>query len=391
MPWKEVRPMDQKVLFIADYLRGGRTFAELCRLYGISRKTGYKWTNRYRAEGLDALQERSRTPHENPQRTPYAIRKAIIEMRKRFRIAFGPKKILALLAQQYPEWELPSRTTVYNILRTEGLIPPRRKRRRVAGYSEPFLCAHEPNDVWSADFKGQFMTGDGQWCYPLTVMDHQSRYLLCCRGLGGTKTVDVQTEFEKLFSKYGLPRRIRTDNGVPFASRGVGGLSRLSRWWVRLGILPERIEPGKPQQNGRHERMHKTLKEATAQPPGETAAHQQEIFDQFRHEYNNERPHEGLAQRPPASQYRTSERALPDTLPEPQYPSHYRVVPASSAGIIYCNGVCAYVGEALAKERVGLEEIDNGIWDVFFGPIRLGTFNERDRAKSSYGYLSLKV
>lgn len=390
MPWKEVRPMDQKVLFIADYLRGGRTFAELCRLYGISRKTGYKWVGRYGSDGLDALYDRTRKPHANSNQTPYAIRKAIIALRTRGRIPYGPGKIMAMLAKSHPDWELPSRTTIYNILRREGLVKPRKRCSRVAASPLPFISAKHPNDVWSADFKGQFLTGDGQWCYPLTVMDHTSRYLLGCKGLSGTKTLDTKAKFEGLFHECGLPLRIRTDNGVPFASRGVGGLSRLSIWWIRLGIIPERIEPGKPQQNGQHERMHKTLKEATTWPPGRNITHQQELFDSFLWEYNNERPHEGLGQQTPSSQYQASRRPMPEKLPEMEYPAYYRVRRVSSNGLLYMNSLCVYVGHLLNGQRIGLEEIDDGVWDVFFGPIRLGILNEGDSAKSSYGYLTLQ-
>ena len=389
MPWKEVRPMDQKVLFIADCIKGIRPFTETCRIYGISRKTGYKWLSRYRSGGLAALEDRSCRPRNRPMRTPYVIRKAIISLRTRGRVKPGPEKIMAMLARRHPDWQLPSRTTIYNILRREGLVKPRKRRSRVAASPLPFISPKEPNDVWSADFKGQFTTGEGQWCYPLTVMDHTSRYLLGCKGLGGTKTRDTKAKFEVLFNEYGLPLRIRTDNGVPFASRAVGGLSQLSIWWIRLGILPERIEPGKPQQNGRHERMHKTLKEATTRPPGRDMAQQQELFDSFRLEYNNERPHEGLGQQTPSSQYQASPRAMPQKLPELEYPSYYRVKRVSSSGLVYINNLCVYIGHLLNGERIGLEEVDDGAWDVFFGPIRLGIFNKRDAAKSSYGYLAL--
>ena len=391
MPWKEVRPMDQKVLFMADFMRGGRTFAELCRLYGISRKTGYKLVNRYIEDGLEALQERSSKPHSNPQRTPYAVRNEIIKLRKRGRMKPGPKKIHSLLLKEHSEWDIPSRTTIYNILRKEGLVEPRKRRRRVPPGAKPFEPVGEPNDVWTADFKGQFITGDGKWCYPLTVMDLQSRYLLGCRGLDGIATESAKDEFERLFRRYGLPRRIRTDNGVPFASRSVGGISRLSRWWIRLGILPERIEPGKPQQNGAHERMHRTLKAGAILPPGRTSAHQQELFDQFCREYNEERPHESLGQEPPASRYQPSARPMPEQLPELEYPGHYWMIRVSSNGVVYFLGDMLYVGNVLKGEHVGMEEIDDGIWDVYFGPVRLGGFNMRDKVKNKYGYRTLKV
>lgn len=391
MPWKEVRPMDQRVLFMADCLRGGRSLTELCHMYGISRKTGYKWLDRYMQGGPEGLMDKSRKPLNIPHRTAFAVRKEIIELRKRGSIKPGPKKIQALLLRKHCELDIPSRTTIYNILRKEGLVEPRKRRRRIPSGPRPFEPARQPNDVWTADFKGQFITGDGKWCYPLTVMDHKSRYLLGCRGLDGVTTDGVKHEFEQLFKENGLPLRIRTDNGVPFASQSVGGISRLSMWWIRLGILPERIEPGKPQQNGRHERMHRTLKMAAILPPGRTSAHQQEMFDRFCREYNEERPHESLNQQPPASQYRPSTRQMPLKLPDLGYPGHYRVAHVSSNGLVYCFGDILYVGHVLTGERVGMDEIDDGVWDVYFGPVRLGCFNLRDQIKNKYGYRTLKV
>jgi putative transposase len=391
MPWKEVKPMEQKILFIADYLRGGRSFMELCRSYGISRKIGYKWIGRYRDGGMDALYERSRKPHLSPQSTPYSICKEIIAIRTKRRIQPGPKKIQAVLCAQHPEWTVPSKTTIYNILRREGLVEKRKLRRRVPAEPKPLGLAHEPNDLWSADFKGQFLTGDGKWCYPLTIMDHKSRYLLDCRALPGTALQAVQSAFERIFREYGLPHRIRTDNGVPFASQSVRGISHLSRWWIRLGIVPERIEKGKPQQNGNHERMHRTLKDAVLRPPSRTSAQQQEVFDEFRNEYNEERPHEALDQKPPASRYRPSSRRMPEQLPELEYPGHYRLATVSSNGVMYCFGRFIYVGHVLTGERVGLEEIKDGIWNVYFGPLVLGYVDLTAEKKNRYGYERLKV
>jgi putative transposase len=391
MPWKEVKPMEQKILFIADHLRGGRTFAELCRSYGISRKVGYKWIDRFQDEGVEGLHERSRKPHLSPQSTPYSICKEIIAIRTCRRILPGPKKIQAILRAQHPEWTIPSKTTIYNILHREGLVEKRRVRRRIPAEPRPGGQVQEPNDLWSADFKGQFLTGNGTWCYPLTVMDHRSRYLLDCRALPGTATAAVRDAFERLFREYGLPRRIRTDNGVPFASHSVRGISHLSRWWIRLGILPERIEKGKPQQNGNHERMHRTLKAATLRPPARTSARQQTLFDEFREEYNEERPHEALGQRTPGSTYCRSPRPLPAQLPELEYPAYYRVATISSHGAMYCFGRIVYVGHILTGERVGLEEIDSGIWNAYFGPLLLGHINLREEKKNRHGYECLKV
>lgn len=391
MPWKEVKPMEQKILFIADYLRGGRSFMELCRCYGISRKIGYKWVGRYNNEGIEGLNERSRKPHESPQSTPYSICKEIVTIRTKGRMRPGPKKIQTLLSDRHPEWTIPSKTTIYNILLREGLVEKKKLRRRVPAETKPFGPVHDPNDLWSADFKGQFLTGDGIWCYPLTVMDHESRYLLDCRALPGTAMQAVRNAFERLFREYGLPRRIRTDNGVPFASQSVRGISHLSRWWIRLGIMPERIEKGKPQQNGNHERMHRTLKDAALRPPARTSACQQEVFDEFRSEYNEERPHEALGQKTPASLYRPSLRRMPEQMPELEYPRHYRLATVSSHGIMYCFGRFIYVGHVLTGERVGLEEVTDGIWNTYFGPLLLGHVDLTAEKKNRHGYERLKV
>ena len=387
MPWKEVKPMDEKVLFIADYLRCQISFRELCDSYGISRKTGYKWIGRYEDAGIDALHERTRKPHSSPQRIPYRICKDVVAFRTKGRMQPGPKKIQTLLRSRHPQCDIPSKTTIYNILRREGLIHQRKLRKRIPAGVKPFGVVREPNDLWSADFKGQFLTGDGKWCFPLTVMDHDSRYLLDCRALAGTGREVVKEVFEQIFRNYGLPQRIRTDNGVPFASQSIRGISHLSRWWIRLGIAPERIEKGKPQQNSAHERMHRTLKDAALRPPARTHALQQEVFDEVRREYNEERPHESLDQTTPASRYSPSPRPMPEKLPELQYPGHYRIVPVSTHGMAYCFGRYVYVGHVLTGERLGLEEVREGIWDAYFGPMRLGYIDLHEEKKNKYGYV----
>jgi transposase InsO family protein len=391
MPWKEVKPMDEKVLFIADCLREADSFSQLCSHYGISRKTGYKWLDRYRGGGLDGLAEHSRRPRTAAGETPYAIRQAILELRGRGPEPPGPKKLQALLVARFPDQPPPCRTTIYGILKNAGLVEPQRRRRRVAPHRSPLASATTPNVLWSADYKGQFKTRDGRWCYPLTVMDHASRYLLCCQGLGGTRFIEAQAIFERLFREYGLPERMRTDNGVPFASPGPGGLSRLSIWWVRLGIRPERIEPGRPQQNGRHERMHRTLKRAVTHPPAKNLSSQQVLFDQFQHRYNEERPHESLAQISPARCYAPSVRPYPERLPELAYPGWFLRHKVASNGLAYCLGLRVYIGYLLTGQWVGLEAMDDGVWDVYFGPIRLGRFDERDRRGRLNDYIVLKV
>lgn len=391
MPWKEVRPMDEKILFIADHLREATSFSQLCERYGISRKTGYKWIERYQAAGIEGLEERSRKPHTVPGEIPYAIRKAVIELRRQGRDPLGPKKIQALLAQHFPDQPIPSKSSIYNVLKREGMLEPRRRKRRVQATPNRPAGASQPNELWSADFKGQFKLGNGHWCYPLTVMDHASRYLLGCQGLDGTRFAETQAVFERLFREYGLPERIRTDNGVPFASTATGGLSQLSVWWIRLGIVPERIEPGQPQQNGRHERMHRTLKRAVTHPPAATAAGQQQLFDQFRSHYNEQRPHEGLGQRSPLSCYQRSNRPYPERLPKLEYPGYYHCQKVSANGLAYWTGRRIYIGYLLAGEFVGLEEVADGIWQVYFGPVRLGSFDERQTKGRLKDYLTLKV
>jgi putative transposase len=318
------------------------------------------------------------------------VQQAIIELRGSRRTELGPKKIQTRLRERYPDQPVPSRTTIYNVLKRAGLIAPRRLRRRVAPSRGVIDGIKVPNGLWSADFKGQFVTGDRRWCYPLTVMDHSSRYLLGCRALPGTRGVETRAVFERLFRRNGLPERLRTDNGVPFASLGTAGLSRLSIWWIRLGIVPERIAPGQPQQNGRHERMHRTLKRAAAQPPAPNARAQQQRFDVFRRHYNTERPHEALAQRTPASLYTPSPRSYPERLPEMIYPSYMHLHRVCDTGLIYWNAWRIYVGYLLAGEHVGIEPVGDGVWNVHFGPVRLGGFDERN-LKPEEDYLTLKL
>lgn len=391
MSWKEVNPMQQKVLFIADYLRQVSSLSELCRQYGISRKTGYKWIQRFDEQGADGLNEQSRKPAHCPAQTPYPIQQAIIELRQQFQITPGAKKLQVLLARRYPNEVIPSTSTIYNILNRAGLVESRRRRRRVSPYPQPFAPVKDPNELWSVDYKGQFKLRTGIWCYPLTVMDHKSRYLLACDALKGPRLKETKAAFTKLFKEYGLPERIRSDNGVPFASTACGGLSRLSIWWIKLGIRPERIKPGKPQQNGQHERMHRTLKKAATRPPSASMKAQQQRFNIFCEEYNEQRPHEALQQQTPASQYKPSPRAYPNRLPKLHYPDYFEVKKVSHSGVVYWRNKLLYVSYLLNQEYVGMEEIDDGIWQVYFGPITLGRFDERKIMSKTQPYYSLKV
>ncbi len=390
MPWNEVKPMDEKVKFIADYLRHDAPFKTLCSQYGISRKTGYKWVARYEKTGIEGLSEQSRRPHHTGV-TPYAIRQAIVELRSYKGDVLGAKKIQALLFSRFDSSQVPSQTTIYNILKGAGCIAARRKSRRTPKGVSPLKSVQQANQLWSVDYKGQFRLKNGQWCYPLTVMDHASRYLLACEGLNSTKTSEAMPVFERLFREYGLPARIRSDNGVPFASTGVGGLSQLSIWWIKLGIIPERIEPGKPQQNGRHERMHRTLKRWVGQPGAADLSAQRVLLEQFQQHYNDERLHEGLSQKRPCDFYHPSTSSYPEKLPEIKYPAYFQHARVCQSGLIYWRSFRVYIGYLLHREWVGLELVGDGIWDIYFGPVRLGTIDERKAKGDKLDYLTLKV
>jgi transposase InsO family protein len=379
--------MDQKMQFIADYLRQTLSIIELCALYGVSRKTGYKGIARYLKHGPLGLEERSRQPHSSPHQTPRHVVDAFIELR-RHHPAWGAKKLLSILQKRHPSWPLPARSTVCDILRRHGLVPKKRQRRHIGHPGKPTSQILAPNDVWSADCKGHFKTGDGRYCYPLTVADGYSRFLLGCQALSSTRVQEAQPVFTRLFKEFGLPKRLRTDNGVPFATNTLARLSRLSAWWVRLGILPEFIEPGKPQQNGRHERMHRTLKAETTRPPAATRRAQQRKFDRFRQAFNCERPHEALDLQTPASRYEVSPREMPTKLPPLEYPDRFEVRYVSANGGIRWNHQWINVSTTCAGEYVGLEEIDDGIWNVSFGPLTLGRLLERHmRIEDAYGRL----
>lgn len=376
MPWRETSSMEERLKFVAEYLSGGYTMQELCAAYGVSRPTGYHWIERYQREGLAGLHDRSRRPHTSPGATAAAQVEAILALRRR-QPHDGPRKLLTKLRRRFPQQHWPAASTVSGLLKRAGLITARRRRRGVSHPGHAPRAVTRVNEVWSMDFKGQFRTADGGWCYPLTVMDSCSRYLLGCQALRAPRRDLVVPVLVRLFRAYGLPERIRTDNGPPFASTGLGRLSALSVWWVRLGIWPELIAPGQPQQNGRHERMHKTLKAQTAAPPAGSRAAQQRRFTQFTHAYNTDRPHEALAQTTPASGYQPSPRAFPERLPRLYYPADFEVRRVVSSGVFKWHSHAVRLGEALSGEDIGLEPIADGEWMVYFGPCRLGTFDER--------------
>lgn len=367
--------MSQRLELIANYLSQDESVAELARQYGLSRKTVYKWVQRYEQEGVAGLQEQSRAPHHHANALSPEMEQRIVEW-KASKPLWGAPKIHAKLR---PLADCPSESTVSNVLARHGLSRKARPRRAATPSEGPLSHCEASNEVWCADFKGHFRTGDGQRCDPLTISDAYSRYLLRCQALGGcTGVVSVKPLFIATFREYGLPQAIRTDNGTPFASSGLAGLSALSVWWVRLGIGLERIRPGEPQQNGRHERMHRTLKEATANPPQRNLRAQQKAFDIFEREYNQERPHEALGQKPPAWFYAPSARDYPERLPAQRgYPHHWQKRQVRECGQIKWKGHNVRISTALWGQEIGLEPIDEGLWAVYFEHLELGIFDER--------------
>jgi len=362
--------------FVLEVTRGERSIAEACRLAGVSRKTGHKWLARYEEGGVLALQDRSRAPHAHPNAVDLETKAMLLEARQQHP-SWGAVKLLGWLGRRYPKHEFPAPSTVSELLKRAGLVKPRGRSQRTPPYTRPFMRASEPNALWSADFKGHFKTADQRYCYPLTLSDGFSRYLLTCRGLLQPTTEAVWPWFERVFREYGLPLAIRTDNGEPFASRALGGLSRLSAWWVRLGIKPERIEPGCPQQNGRHERMHRTLKHESAQPPRANLRAQQSAFERFRIEYNQERPHAALGQCTPAEFYQPSPRAYPSRLPEVHYPPGFTVRRVRYAGTIKWQGGFVYITQVLRGEPIGLYQSNQDSWTVYYGTVELGRLDAR--------------
>lgn len=387
MPWSQTTPMHQRTLFIADHLRGTRSVTELCTEYGISRKTAYKWIERFIRRGPAGLEDRSRRPRSAPNATEPAVVEALLALRHRHP-TWGARKLIAFLARRHPSWKLPGASVTCALLKRRGLVRHKAARRKIGHPGKPTSLILAPNHVWCADFKGQFRMGNGRYCYPLTVTDGYSRFLLECHGLTDTSVAGAKPVFQRLFQQYGLPQYIRTDNGVPFATNTLARLSRLSAWWIRMGVMPQLIEPGNPQQNGRHERMHRTLKAEATRPPAAAMRSQQLKFDSFRREFNTERPHEALDQRTPAQLYQPSPRSMPVKLPALEYPDRFEVRYVSANGGIRWNKQWVNVSTTCIGEYVGLEEIDDGIWNVYFGKLRLGRFLERSmKIEDAYGRL----
>ena len=379
MPWRELEPMEQRLDLIREYESGLLTMTELIAQYGVSRKTAYKWLARYEQHGVAGLSDRSRRPQGCPHATDAEVIEALVALRRRHP-RWGAKKLLRVLRRREPSIAWPARSTVCDQLKARGLVPPRRRRTPVSAPSRsPLTPAAAANEVWTTDFKGEFRTGDGYYCYPLTLRDGFSRFVLRCDALTGRTTLSTRRRFARAFAEYGLPARIRSDNGGPFASPGLGGLSQLSVWWIRLGIIPERIAPGHPEQNGSHEQFHSVLKAHTTRPPAASARAQQRRFTAFCAEYNHERPHEALHDDTPAEHYQPSPRALPRRLPALEYPRHTEVRFVSSNGCVSWINDPLFLTTALAGEYVAFEEVDDGLWTIRFAEIVLGRLDARQR------------
>ena len=377
MPWKASSVMDERLRFVARLLDGER-MTDVCREFGISRKTGYKIFNRYKEHGLEALSDRSRRPVRYANQLPPQLESLIVSL-KRDKPHWGARKIRELLVRRLAgDVRVPAKSTVHAVLDRHGLVTRRgRKRKRATG--TPLSQGAAPNDLWCTDFKGEFKLGNRRYCYPLTVTDHASRFVLLCEALGSTREALAFTAFERLFAERGLPGAIRSDNGLPFAGpNALFNLSKLSVWWLRLGITIERIRPGHPQQNGRHERMHLTLKKEATRPPAMNSLQQQARFDHFVQEFNAERPHEALDMKRPADLYTPSPRTY-DGLPDLAYPFHDRDILVTACGRICMHRKKINISTVLAGQRLGLKEVDDGIWLVSFMHYDLGYIDLEQR------------
>jgi len=379
MPWKEIGIVEKQTQFVEQWLSQEWTMTELCERHGISRQAGYNTVGRYQQAGWKGLEPRRRAPRRHPNQTSAELEQRIVELRREH-MRWGPRKLKVVLERRRPQVSWPAASTMGELLRREGLAIARKKRRRVEPYTAPFASASEPNRVWCADFKGWDRTLDGERIDPLTLSDACSRYLLRCQAVEKTDTPRVQAIYEAAFREYGMPQAIRTDNGPPFASRALRGLSRLSVWLIKLGIVPERIQPAHPEQNGRHERMHLTLQQETMSPMAANQRAQQRRFDQFRREYNEQRPHEALDMHTPDSCYVASPRRFPARVPEPEYPSHMQVRKVQDRGDIAWRGHRhVFLSETLIGERVGLEAVDERWFIIYFAHVPLVRFDSRTR------------
>ncbi len=376
MPWKVINQMDLKTQLVTDHSKEHFSITDLSQKYGISRPTVYKWIERYKQLGIEGLKEQSRAPKNCPHRTSERIINLVIQEKLKNRKR-GPRKIRAKLKRRYPEIHFPAISTLAYWLKKEGLVESRKKRKHVPPYTEPFCECHAPNDVWSLDYKGQFYMKNSRVCYPLTVSDNFSRYILGCKALEGPRYHPTRRYLESLFREYGLPDAIRNDNGTPFAGQCVGGLSRLSIWFIQLGIIPERIEKGCPQQNSRHERMHRTLKSDALDPIAGNLKEQQKEFDIFRHDFNNDRPHESLNDQTPSDYYKKSNRPYVAHPHPPEYGHEHIVRQVRQSGEIKFMGRMFYITELLMGQPVALKEIADGLWQLQYGFYVLGSVDLR--------------
>ncbi len=373
MPWKETDVLEERTRFVLDHDSEQYTMAELCRIYGVARKTGYQWVKRYEAEGLGGLPDRRYGADNHPNQTDASIEEQIVQL-KYAHPSWGAKKLHGHLGTKNKGVLWPAVSTFGEILRRKGLSTPQRKRLRVALYSQPFQKVDGANQLWCADFKGWFLTGKGERVDPLTMTDAHSRYLLRCQDVEKTDTEHVQAIFAAAFREYGLPQTIRTDNGAPFASRAIAGISRLSIYWMKLGIQPERIKPGHPEQNGRHERMHRTLKAETAKPPAAGEGNKRLLIDSA-NSTTRSWPHEALQQQTPASCYQSSPRTYPDRVPEPQYDSNMKAKRVYPDGTFFWKGTQVFISKTLGGESIGLEPLDDRYWKVHFATFPLARFD----------------
>jgi putative transposase len=380
MPWIETEPMNEKIKFISAYLTNeDATFQELCERFNISCKTGYKYINRYEQEGIDGLKERSRAPHIQAKRMPSHVESSILDV-KYHHPTWGSKKIRNWLIQERGELLWPAKSTIDDLLKRHGLVIPAKRKRTVAPYTNPFVLCGKANDSWSIDYKGQFLLGNKQLCYPLTVTvtDNFSRYLLAIEGSEKISGEKVKKTLTHLFLEYGLPLAIRSDNGQPFASHAIAGLSALSVWIIKLGIVPERIRKGHPEENGRHERMHLTLKKETASPPKQNQTRQQQCFDKFKKEFNEQRPHEGIEFNRPIWLYNNSSRQYPSKIPDIEYDSSYeKTRRIRTNGTMKWSGKEIFISETLAGETIAMKPYSETEWILNFSFMPLAIFNEK--------------
>lgn len=377
MSWKETSVMDERTKFIGRLLAGEK-MAPLCREFGISRTTGHKIWNRYQQQGIRGIYDKSKAPKKHPNQLPYEIEQVILNL-KRERPNWGAPKIRELFSKRYSNIKLPAISTVHCVLERHNLVKKKRKRTKFKAVASYLSTPIKPNDLWCTDFKGQFLLGNKNYCYPLTLTDHESRFILSCEALASTAESPCFSAFEQAFQEYGLPEAIRSDNGVPFASgNSLWNLTKLSVWWIRLGIKLERIEPGNPQQNGRHERMHRTLKLEAASPSSKNLLQQQERFDEFVYEFNHERPHQALNMKSPKEVYQNSDREYKG-LPDITYPGYDKVLLVSGCGRICYKTMKVHVSRAFANQPVGLKEVDSGLWQVDFMSYNLGYFDAESK------------